>query len=84
MYAVRVERDRAQASDLAGRVLCHELRFDDGRVAIPKGRVLDDDTAARALALTWSEIHLLALDVDDVHEDEAGDRIARLVAGDGV
>jgi hypothetical protein len=84
MYAVRVERDRAQASDLAGRVLCHELRFDDGRVAIPKGRVLDDDTAARALALTWSEIHLLALDADDVHEDEAGDRIARLAAGQGV
>ena len=84
MHPVRVERDRAQPADLAGRVLCHELRSDDGRVAIPKGRVLDDDDAVRALTLAWSELHLLTLDAGDVHEDEAGDRIARLMAGDGV
>ena len=84
MQAVRVDRDAAQAARLTGLVLCHELRFDDGRVAIPKGRVLDADDVARVLTLDWSELHLLALDADDVHEDEAGDRIARLVAGSGV
>jgi hypothetical protein len=84
MHAVRVERASARTADLAGRVICHELRFDDGRVAIPKGRVLDDDDSARVMSLTWSELHLLALDDGDVHEEEAGDRIARLVAGEGV
>jgi len=84
MQAVRVDRDTAQPERLTGLVLCHELRSADGRVAIPKGRVLDADDVARVLTLDWSELHLLTLDAGDVHEDEAGDRIARLVAGSGV
>ena len=84
MQAVRVARDTARAGDLVGRVLCHELRSGDGRVAIAKGRILDDADSRRALELSWSELHLLALAEGDVHEDAAGDRIARLVAGDGV
>jgi len=84
MQAVRVDRESAEDAQLAGLVLCHELRFDDGRVAIPKGRVLDTDDVARALTLTWSELHLLTLDPGDVHEDEAGIRLARLVAGNGI
>lgn len=84
MHAVRVERGSARSADLTGHVLCHELRADDGRVAIAKGRVLDADDATRALELPWTELHLLALDDDDVHEDAAGDRIAHAIAGDGV
>jgi hypothetical protein len=84
VHAVRVTRDSAKTGDLVGRVLCHELRGDDGRVAIAKGRVLDDADARRALELSWTELHLLALAEGDVHEDAAGDRIAKLVAGDGV
>jgi hypothetical protein len=84
MHAIRVARDSARATDLTGRVLCHELRSDDGRVAIAKGRVLDEADSHRALELSWTELHLLALDADDVHEDAAGDRIARMVAGSGV
>jgi hypothetical protein len=84
MHAIRVARESARATDLAGRVLCHELRSDDGRIAIAKGRVLDEADSQRALELSWTELHLLALDPDDVHEDAAGDRIARLVAGTGV
>ena len=81
MQAIRIERDSARAADLTGLVLCHELRTEDGRVAIPKGRRLDDADSRRALELEWSELHVLALDRDDVHENDAGDRIARLVAG---
>jgi len=84
MHAMRIARGSAQATDLTGRVLCHELRADDGRVAIAKGRVLDDADVLRVLQLPWTEIHLLALDDGDVHEDVAGDRIAHAVAGDGV
>jgi len=84
MQAFRVTRALAQTADLSGRVLCHELRSDDGRVAIAKGRVLDDADARRAMELPWAELHLLALDSDDVHEDAAGNTIARRVAGGGV
>jgi len=84
MHPVRVARATAQPSDLVGRVLCHELRSEDGRVGIAKGRVLDDTDAQRALGMPWHELHLLELDPTDVHEDAAGDRIARLVAGRGV
>src|SRR3954464_14300691 len=84
MHAVRVTRRLAQTADLSGRVLCHELRSDDGRVGIAKGRVLDDADSRRAFELPWAELHLLALDSDDVHEDAAGDTIARRVAGGGV
>lgn len=83
MHALRVVRETAQPGDLSGRVLCHELRSDDGRVALPKGRVLDDADSRRALALQWTELHLVALDADDVHEDDAGHRIATGAAGDG-
>ena len=84
MQAIRVVRGSARPADLTGRVLCHELRADDGRVVIAKGRVLDAEDSLHALELTWSELHLLALDPGDVHESDAGDRIARLVAGAGV
>ena len=84
MHAVCITRGSARATDLVGRVLCHELRSDDGRVALPKGRVLNDADSSRVLDLAWRELHLLALDEGDVHEDIAGDRIARVVAGTGV
>jgi hypothetical protein len=84
MHPVRLAREGAQAADLTGRVICHDLRFADGRVAIPKGRVMGPEDAERVLALPWSELHLLALDAGDVHEEAAGDRIARVVAGVGV
>ena len=84
MHAVRIARHTASLETLIGRLICHDLRFDDGRIAVPKGRVLDADDSACAMSLDWSELHVLALDPEDVHEEAAGDRIARAVAGDGV
>jgi hypothetical protein len=84
VHAVRIERTRANAEDLTGRVLCHEVRGADGRVAIAKGRVLTAEDTERALSLDWRELHLVALEDGDVHEDVAGERLARLVAGDGI
>jgi molybdopterin biosynthesis enzyme len=39
---------------------------------------------ATLLATPWEEIHLLALEPGDVHEEEAGRRLAAAVTGDGV
>ena len=84
MHAERVERSGASPTDLHGKVLCHELRSEQGNIVIAKGRVLDDADVTHAFSLPWSELHVLALDADDVHEDAAGDRIARAVAGEGI
>jgi hypothetical protein len=84
MHALRVERASARPDDLEGRVLCHEIRAPDGTVALAKGRVMDEADAAFALSLPWAEMHVLALDAGDVHEDDAGTRVAQLAAGDGV
>lgn len=84
MHALRIGRATARPDDLAGRVLCHELRSAEGRVALAKGRVLGHDDVTLALSLPWSEVHVLVLDDGDVHEDEAGARIARLAAGEGI
>ena len=84
MHALRVDRLSVRPHDLTGRVLCHEIRTADGQIALPKGRVLDETDAALALTLSWSEMHVMVLDDGDVHEDDAGARVANAVAGDGV
>src|SRR5688500_5590077 len=84
MHAVRIDRASVTLADLLGRLICHDLRSSDGHVEIRKGRVLDAEDSARALTLEWTELHLLALDQGDVHEEAAGHRIAHAVSGPGV
>ena len=47
-----------------------------GKVAIDKGRTLDDEAAAKLLGLAWEEVHLLELEPGDLHEEPAGARIS--------
>jgi hypothetical protein len=82
--AVAQRRDGAAVESLAGRVLCHDVRDAAGRVALSKGLRLDAAAARSLLDLPWEELHLLALDPDDLHEEEAGGRLAAAVVGDGV
>jgi len=82
--AIALRRDTATPDVLVGRVLCHDVRDAAGKVAVPKGARLDAAAAATLLATPWREIHLLALEASDVHEEEAGRRLAVAVAGEGV
>ncbi len=84
MKALALRRDTASADALAGRVLCHDVRDGAGKVAVEKGARLDAQTAGVLLATTWEEIHLLAVEPGDLHEEEAGRRLASAVVGDGV
>jgi hypothetical protein len=68
----------------AGMVLAQEVRGGDGRVAFDKGRMLSDSDVAVLADLPWAELHLLEMDSGDLHEDEAGRRLAAAVAGEGV
>jgi hypothetical protein len=82
--ALALRHEAATLETLLDRVLCHDVRDAAGKVALPKGARLDTSAAQRLLALPWDEIHVIALDPDDVHEEEAGRRLATAVTGDGV
>jgi hypothetical protein len=67
---------------LAGMVLCHDADADG--VRLRKGHVLQPDDLPPLRAATWSELHVIELEAGDLHEDEAGRRLASAAAGDGV
>jgi hypothetical protein len=84
MKAIAQRRETATADTLLDRVLCHDVRDADGKIAVAKGARLDTAAARRLLTTPWQEIHLLELEPGDVHEEEAGRRLAAAVTGDGV
>jgi hypothetical protein len=84
MKAIAQRRDGATVEVLLDRVLCHDVRDAAGKVAAPKGARVDADVARTLLSIPWEEIHLLALEPGDVHEEDAGQRLAAAVVGDGV
>jgi hypothetical protein len=78
-----VPRDAA-AERLVGWVLAHDVRDAAGALLGRKGDRLDAAGAARLVAGSGSEVHLIEMEAGDLHEDLAGERIARAVAGGGV
>jgi len=79
-----VSRGEAWDGGLAGSVLVHDVRDARGAVCVAKGRVLSLDDVARLRTVPWQELHVAALAPDDVHEDDAGTRLACAAAGSGV
>ncbi len=84
MKAIAQRREDASLEALTGKVLCHDVRDAAGKVVAGKGASLDDAGARAVLAAPWEEIHLLAVEPGDLHEEEAGGRLAAAVVGDGV
>jgi hypothetical protein len=84
MKVIAQRRDAASVEALRGLVLCHDVRDAGGAVVGAKGARLDEAAAAAVLAAPWDEIHLIAMEPGDLHEEEAGARLARAITGDGV
>jgi hypothetical protein len=84
MKAHLVRRDDAATEPMAGRILARDVRGGDGERAFAKGSVLRDEDVATLRALPWDELHLIEIEPGELHESEAGARIARAAAGDGV
>jgi hypothetical protein len=82
--AIAQRRETAGSDVLLDRILCHDVRDAAGKVVAPKGARIDAAIARVLLATPWEEIHLLALEPGDVHEEEAGRRLAAAVVGEGV
>jgi hypothetical protein len=85
MRAFTLQPEDVTAEQIEGTILCTGVvaATDTGRTRLHKGRRL---TAADVPALRAApyELHLLALDDDELHEDEASLRLAHAVAGDGL
>lgn len=84
MKAHVLARDDAAERPLAGMILCEELRAPDGRLALHKGRRLAESDLPLLFSLPWPELHLLELEPGELHEGEAGRRLASAVAGEGI
>lgn len=84
MKAIAQRRETAGPDVLLDRILCHDVRDATGKVVAPKGARVDVAVARTLLETPWEEIHLLALEAGDVHEEEAGRRLAAAVLGEGV
>src|SRR5216117_2889697 len=84
MKAIAQRRETAALESLVDRVLCHDVRDAAGRVAVEKGARLTATSAATLLATPWDEIHVLAIEAGDLHEEGAGRQLAAAAVGDGV
>ncbi len=84
MKVLAVRREGAQAATLRDHVLCHDVRDAGGAVVGHKGARLSLDLAATVLAAHWEEIHVIAAEPGDMHEEDAGRRLASAVVGEGV
>jgi hypothetical protein len=84
MKAVAFRRDSVTVGAVLGAVLCHDVRDAGGKIVAPKGARVTEAVAEALLAAPWEEIHALSVEPGDLHEEEAGARLARAVVGDGV
>ncbi|HKF16017.1 MAG TPA: hypothetical protein VKF14_02290 [Candidatus Dormibacteraeota bacterium] len=76
MRLVRLHSSEVTAARIAGRVLTHDVAH-----GLRKGTVLDARHVEALQAV--AEIHLVELDEDDLHEDDAARRLGAAVVGPG-
>jgi hypothetical protein len=67
-----------------GWILAHQVRDRTGKRLFRKGMIIDAETLARWGEAERSVLHLIEPAPDDLHEDEAGRRVAAVVSGDGI
>src|SRR5258708_29792263 len=73
MKAVRFDGGSVEVADIEGRVLTHDLGPD-----LRKGTVLGAEHLS--LLRGHPEVHAVELEPGDIHEDEAGRRLAEAIA----
>ncbi|HZU13513.1 MAG TPA: molybdopterin-binding protein [Chloroflexota bacterium] len=85
MRAFALEPEAITEERVVGTVLCQNVVAADaeGRHRIDKGQILTADDIP-ALRAAGEELHLIAMEPGDLHENAASTRLARAVAGDGL
>lgn len=69
---------------LTGWVVAEDVRSTAGKRVVRKGQVLDADSLAQLTTADGAEIHVIEPEPGDIHENEAGQRLAAAVAGEGL
>ncbi len=71
-----------------GRIICHDItKIEKGAfkgALFKKGHRIREEDVETLLSLGKKHIYALELEAGDLHEDDAGERIARALAGSGV
>ena len=67
-----------------GRAVMRDVLGQDGRVVVPKGTLIDSGVLSQFADAAPGEAHLLEFEVDELHEDAAGRRVANAAVGDGL
>jgi hypothetical protein len=80
-HAMRIE-DVTEAQ--LGWVVTEDVRARDGKRLLRKGALLDRATLDHWVDAQPGEIHLLELEAGELHENQAGECIARAVGGEGI
>ena len=81
--------EKIKVEDAIGTVLAHDItevkagRKFKGR-AFKKGHVVTKADIDRLLSLGKENLFVLTIDSGEVHENEAGERIAKAIAGNGI
>lgn len=83
MKGVRIRAGEVSGESLEGLVLARDLRDGSGHIVFAKGHVFSSHDLDRMTTLEWAELHLIRPETGDVHERDAGARLAAAVAGSG-
>jgi hypothetical protein len=75
MKAIRIPRGELPK---VGQVLSR------GVGKLPKGAILSEGNVVALHDAPWKELHVVEMEAGDLHEDQAGRRLAQAAAGDGV
>lgn len=85
MRALALSGEALTPQAIDGLVLAHDIRAPrNHRDLLPKGRILRAADLAVIAEAGIRTVHVIRMDGDEVHEDEAARRLARLVAGPGI
>lgn len=84
MKGFSIRRDQFHPEALIGRVMAQPLLDPDGKVLLKKGRRLRERDLPSLTETAWEQIHLIEMGPEDLDEEEAGERLARAVSGEGV
>jgi hypothetical protein len=79
-----ITRNGASREALIGRVLCADVRDSGGKIVVRKGEIVSADRVETLMALSWTQLSVIEMEAGDLHEEPAGERLARAVVGDGV
>jgi hypothetical protein len=81
---VHIRASELQPASIEGLVLVRDLHDAAGRIAFGKGHVFTVHDFPRLTSLPWEDVHAVRPARGDVHEREAGARLAAAVAAEGV